>query len=69
METELPKGVTVQRREKDGRVFSFIMNFTGEAKSVKLDERIYEDVLTGKTVKDKEMILPAYGYQILGYDK
>ena len=69
MKTELPKGVTVQRREKGGRVFCFIMNFTGEAKSVKLDERIYEDVLTGKTVKDKEMILPAYGYQILGYDK
>jgi len=47
LETKIPKGVTLQRRDD----YLFIMNFSEENKTLTLDEHEYTDLLEEKTVK------------------
>lgn len=64
IETELPDGVTVQRRSDGENDLIFIMNFGTEERYIKLDDMIYSDLLTGEQ-NVREINLPIYGVRIL----
>lgn len=70
LNTPLPKGVTVQRREKDNKIFDFIMNFSEEEQQVILDKNtIYIDLLKQEQIAEEKIILSGFGYRILKHDK
>jgi beta-galactosidase len=64
IEIELPDGVTAQRRSDGENDFIFIMNFGTKERHIKLDDRIYSDILTGEQ-NIREINIPIYGTRIL----
>lgn len=65
LDVELPKGVTVQRREKQDKTYYFVMNFTDKLQKVDLKSgAVYHDVLTGEAVSGT-LSIDAFGYYIL----
>jgi beta-galactosidase len=63
LESELPEGVTVQKRTGGGRTFLFLHNLKPMAQSVDVGGPL-EDVLGGRTVRGR-VSLPAYGSLVL----
>lgn len=63
IETDLPKGVTVQRRTDGTHDYIFIMNFSSGPQQVVLDGREYTDVLNGHPA-GSEIELPLYGVRV-----
>lgn len=64
MDTELPEGVTAQKRSDGERDYIFLMNFSAEEKTVDLPEEEFEDMLEGSPVKGT-VTLPGCGVRIL----
>ncbi|HHY83340.1 MAG TPA: beta-galactosidase [Clostridiales bacterium] len=64
IDTELPEGVTAQKRSDGDKDYIFIMNFSPEEKTVDLNNNTYEDLLEGSTVEGK-LVLPGYGVKVL----
>jgi beta-galactosidase len=64
IEIELPDGVTAQRRSDAENDFVFIMNFGTQERQLKLDDKIYSDLVTGEQ-NIREITLPLYGLRIL----
>ncbi|MCR2807552.1 beta-galactosidase [Paenibacillus soyae] len=64
LETELPSGVTAALRTDGESDYVFLMNFSGEAKQVKLDEQSYTDVETGE-MAETVVGLPVSGISVL----
>jgi beta-galactosidase len=65
LETDLPHGVTAQRRSDGARDFIFVMNFANEARQLALPgEQGYTDLLTGET-RGGTLELAPYGISIL----
>ena len=60
---ELPECCELAVREKDGKSYTFILNYSGETASVKLHES-YQDLLSGEVLSG-EVQLPGYGVYIL----
>ncbi|WP_078544711.1 beta-galactosidase [Litchfieldia alkalitelluris] len=54
---EAPSGVEVTRREKDGRLFMFILNHTNLNQNLDIKEKTYKDLLSG-AIFEREMIIP-----------
>lgn len=69
MSIELPKGVTVQRRENEKQMFDFVMNFNDKMQMVTLEQDVqYQNLLTGEMVTG-EVELKEFGYIILVREK
>ena len=69
MNIELPKGVTVQRRENEQQMFDFVMNFNDKMQMVTLEQGVqYQNLLTGEMVTG-EVELKGFGYVILVSEK
>ena len=64
LDTELPEGVTAQKRSDGENDYIFIMNFSPEEKKVKLPEGSFIDLLDGNKVEG-EITLSGYGVRIL----
>ena len=64
MNSELPGGVTSQLRSDGDNDYIFLMNFSGRAESILLDERGYTDVETGEQ-SGVEIDLAVNGVRIL----
>ncbi|MCX7045681.1 MAG: beta-galactosidase [Candidatus Sumerlaeota bacterium] len=58
LETELPQGVTAQRRSKGGREFIFLMNFGTKDRSIELGAVRYSDLASGQIVTGKLILAP-----------
>ena len=65
LETDQPEGVAAQRREKDGRSFTFVANYAGETRATDLGPTPRTDLLTGRTLSGT-VPLPPYGVLVLG---
>ncbi len=63
LETELPDGVTIQRRTDGNKDFLFFLNFLGQEQTIELRDTVLTDMLSGETLSAK-MILPPYGVKI-----
>ena len=61
--TRIPPGVEVAVREKGGRKIIFVMNYTGTAQTVPL-EQAYLNALTGQT-EPMDVQIPAYEVKVL----
>ncbi|WP_168123501.1 beta-galactosidase [Paenibacillus sp. HB172176] len=64
LETELPTGVTAQARTDGENDYVFVMNFSGRAQEIRLDDRRYTDLETGEPSGPK-LALDANGVRIL----
>jgi len=64
LEAELPQGVTAQWRTDGDRNFIFVMNFTPEAKNIKLGDIKLSDLLTSEKIENDLEIAP-YGVRIV----
>ncbi|MGD7042969.1 beta-galactosidase [Jeotgalibacillus proteolyticus] len=64
IETELPYGVTAQKRCDGENEFIFLMNFTNQSQTLQLEKEMYIDLLDEKPVPES-VVLPSYGYKIL----
>ena len=64
LNSELPGGVTAQLRSDGDNDYIFLMNFSGRAQSILLDERGYTDVETGEQA-GVEIDLAVNGVRIL----
>jgi beta-galactosidase len=64
LSTRLPPRVTAQMRTDGETDYVFLLNFDRNAKTVKLDRRVYTDMITGKRV-GKQVKLGAYGSLVL----
>lgn len=64
LEAALPQGVTAQLRTDGETDYVFVMNFSGETRSVQLDGRSYIDMESGETVAGA-LELPANGVAVL----
>lgn len=62
--SELPDGVTATMREKDGRKFVFVQNYSNEQRSIDLGDKSFKDLLTGKE-RVGETELEPYGVLVL----
>ncbi|WP_105619851.1 beta-galactosidase [Vallitalea okinawensis] len=64
LDTQLPEGVTVQKRTDGTKDYIFIMNFTFEEKKIDLGDITYIDMLNEKSITGP-IALEAYGLKIL----
>jgi beta-galactosidase len=64
IDADLPYGVTASVREKDGREFVFVQNFSNEPKTVDLGAKPRKDLLSGNAFSG-ETAIPAYGTVVL----
>lgn len=64
LDTELPEGVTAQKRSDGENDYVFVMNFADDEKTVDLGDEELEDMINGGQVKG-EVTLPGYGLRIL----
>jgi beta-galactosidase len=64
IDTELPEGVTAQKRTDGETDFVFLMNFSNEEKAVDLAGAVFEDMVNSGRVEGK-VTLPGYGMKIL----
>jgi beta-galactosidase len=64
VDTELPEGVTAQKRTDGETDFVFLMNFSNEDKTVDLAGVVFEDMVNGGRTEGK-VTLPGYGVKIL----
>ncbi|MDD9269113.1 beta-galactosidase [Paenibacillus sp. GCM10023248] len=64
IDTELPPGVTAQVRTDGSSDYVFVMNFSGEAKSVFLDDRVYTRLESNEIVSGI-IELPVNGIELL----
>ncbi|MBB6634316.1 beta-galactosidase [Cohnella thailandensis] len=64
LEADLPVGVTAQIRTDGDSDYVFVMNFSGEARSVPLDGRPYVDLESSEAAGDR-IELPAGGVRVL----
>ena len=64
LDTELPEGVTAQKRSDGENDYIFIMNFSPEERKVILPDESFTDMLEGNKVEG-EITLPGYGVRIL----
>jgi beta-galactosidase len=64
IDVTLPTGVTAQLRSDGDYDYVFILNFSGKATEISLDQRSYIDLETGEAVS-RDFILPQYGVRIL----
>ncbi len=62
--TDLPAGVTAQRRTDGARDYIFLMNFTADPTVVALDAAAYQDLLSGEAVAEQVALGP-YGVRML----
>lgn len=60
----LPKGVTAQMRSDNDNSFIFLMNFSTEPKTIKIDENVFTDLIEDKIVETAIHLGP-YGCKIL----
>ena len=63
LNARIPPGVEVAVRQKAGRKIIFVMNYTGTAQTVPLDQA-YQNALTGKT-EPMDVQIPAYEVKVL----
>ena len=64
IDTELPEGVTAQKRSDGKTDYVFLMNFSNKEKTVDLVKDVYEDMVDGSKVEGG-LHLPGYGVRIL----
>jgi beta-galactosidase len=64
LDADIPAGVAVQRRSKDGQAFVFLQNFSVEPATLEIRSGEYKSLLTGITV-DGSVQLPAGGSEVL----
>jgi len=64
LDTELPEGVTAQKRSDGENDYIFIMNFSPEERNVDLPDESFTDVLNGNKVEGN-ITLSGYGIRIL----
>ena len=64
LETDLPAGVTVQRRTDGKDDFLFVMNFSGKEARVELRKGKYEDMLAGADAGSR-IVLKPYDVKVL----
>jgi len=64
LDTELPEGVTAQKRSDGENDYIFIMNFSSEERKVNLPNESFMDMLNGNKVEG-EITLSGYGVRIL----
>ncbi|NLC44165.1 MAG: beta-galactosidase, partial [Clostridiales bacterium] len=64
IDTELPEGVSAQKRSDGQTDYVFLMNFSNEEKVVTLDKNLYEDMVEGEQVEGS-INLSGYGVKIL----
>lgn len=64
LDTELPEGVTVQKRTDGENDYIFVMNFAGDERKVHLGDRDLMDMVAGGQLKG-EITIPGYGIKIL----
>lgn len=60
---ELPEGIELTAREKDGRTFLFLLNYRAEAQAYAL-RRPVVSLIHGE-LSSGEHILPGYGFEVL----
>ena len=64
LESELPSGITAQKRTQAGRDYIFVQNFNAAAGTVSLGRSTFTDVLDGRAVKDS-IEVPGRGVVVL----
>ncbi len=64
LNTQLPEGVTAQKRTDGQNDYIFVMNFASYQRTVDLGDEELLDMVDGRKVKG-EVILPGYGLKIL----
>ena len=64
LDTQLPEGVTAQKRSDGQNDYIFVMNFAGDEKKVDLGDADLVDLVNGGEVKG-EVVIPGYGVKIL----
>jgi len=65
IDSPLPEGVTAQLRSDGDADYVFLLNFSGSAASVELDDDGYEDLETGKPLASRGVELPVNGVRML----
>jgi beta-galactosidase len=62
---ELPAGVHIQKREGDGEVYYFFMNFNSKEQKVEFSERQkFFDVIVGKNMEMEKMVMKPYEVKV-----
>ncbi|CAM4479485.1 beta-galactosidase [Paenibacillus endophyticus] len=64
LNTKLPPGVTAQLRTDGMFDYVFLMNFTGQQKTVRLDDRLYVDLESSETLT-RNVVLETNGIRII----
>lgn len=64
IDTDIPDGVSVHKREDEQNEYIFLMNFADQARVIQLDDQNYENMLDNVAVKDT-LTLSSYGIAIL----
>jgi beta-galactosidase len=64
LDTTLPEGVSVQKREGGGRTFLFVHNFKAVEQSLDVTRGRFRDAISGRDVTGR-LALPAYGSFVL----
>jgi beta-galactosidase len=62
---KIPEGVNIQKREGDGEVYYFFMNYVGKEQKVEFSEEVeLEDVVSGERICGKEIGLEPFGVRV-----
>jgi beta-galactosidase len=64
IDTDLPEGVTAQKRSDEETDYVFLMNFSNTEKTVDLNEDVFRDMLDGTRVEGR-LQLSGYGVRVL----
>lgn len=64
LDTELPEGVTAQKRSDGEKDYIFVMNFSCEEKTIDIERDEFTDMLDGSHIENN-IIIPGYGVRIL----
>lgn len=62
--TDLPEGVSATMREKDGKTYVFVQNYSNESRDIDLGATPRTDLLSGKVLSGKVTLTP-YGVLVL----
>lgn len=64
LDTAIPEGVTISKREDDNNEYLFIQNYSDKDKEVLLNKSKYLNIITGRYI-EKNIIVPSYGIEII----
>lgn len=64
LDTSIPEGVTISKREDDNNEYLFIQNYSDKDKEVLLNKSKYLNIITGIDIK-QNIIVPCYGIEII----